>query len=239
MVMGLDLRSEKAQRLRIRFERGAAAGNVGHLDLSRVWEAAFEAAGLPVSRSKGKRAHARLAFAAGLPSGVTSGAELLDVFLSRPVDPGCVQRRVQPHLPTGIVIAGVWEVGVGLPAISAAVRWADYEVSVPSTDRASLQRAVERLLASVELPWRDTRGEKVRDYDLRPLVRQLRVEGQCAGSGLTISMRLRCDSNGVGRPDQVVKALGLPEAAHIHRTRVILAEDSPARSAWRRRGRYL
>jgi radical SAM-linked protein len=237
--MGPDLRSEKAQRLRIRFERGAAAGNIGQLDLSRVWEAAFEAAGIPVSRSQGKRAHPRLAFAAGLPSGVTSEAELLDVILPRPVDPGCVQRHVQEHLPAGFLIDDVWEVGVGLPSISTAVRWADYEVSVPSNDEADVRRAIQRLLASVELPWRDTRGEKVREYDLRPLVRHLHVEGRCAGAGIMVSMRLRCDSKGVGRPDQVVKALGLAEATHIHRKRLIVTEDSPARTAWRRRGRYL
>jgi hypothetical protein len=52
-------------------------------------------------------------------------------------------------------------------------------------------------------------------------------------------MRLRNDENGVGRPDQVVKALDLGEATRVHRLRLIISETSPARDAWRRRGRYV
>ena len=41
-------------------------------------------------------------------------------------------------------------------------------------------------------------------------------------------MRLRADSGGSGRAEQVIAALGLPEPARIHRTKLILAESSPA-----------
>jgi hypothetical protein len=62
----------------------------------------------------------------------------------------------------------------------------------------------------------------------------------CPGGDVTrLWMRLRCDSRGVGRPDQVAKALGLSEPLRIHRQRLVLAEVSPARNAWRRRGRFV
>jgi hypothetical protein len=77
----------------------------------------------------------------------------------------------------------------------------------------------------------------VRRYDIRALVDDMRAT--LCGDAVHISMRLRCDAAGVGRPDQVVKALGLPEPARVHRTRVVLDEPSPAREAWRRRGRFL
>ena len=227
---------EKAQRLRVRFARGREAAEIGHLDVARCWERALREAGIAVSYSQGNRPQPRITVAAGLPVGVTSEGELLDVVLAERSDPAQLVERVQPHLPPGLAAREAREVGMGLPSITAAVRWADYEVDVPAGERDAAC-AVESFLAAATFHWVDTRGEKTREYDLRALVQELRVAG--AGDGaVRLAMRLRCDAGGVGRPDQVVKALGLPQAARIHRARLVLAEASPAREAWRRRGRY-
>ena len=234
-------RSEKAQRLRLRFARGKEAGQIGHLDLSRIWAEAFEHAGADVSYSQGNRPHPRLTLAAGLPMGVTSEAELLDVVLARRMDPDDMVANVQPHLPPGLEALECREVGIGLPSLPSAIRWAEYGVDVSIAEGAPAVLATEDAVSSFlrldSLPWEDHRGEKTRRYDLRPLVQELRVEKQC-GDTVRLSMRLRCDATGVGRPDQVVKALGLGEAARIHRRRLVLAGGSPARAAWRTRGRF-
>ncbi len=238
---GAPERSEKAQRLRLRFARGIEAGQIGHLDLSRIWTEAFEHAGAAVSYSQGNRPHPRLTLAAGLPMGVTSEAELLDVVLARRMDPDDVVANVQPHLPPGLEALECREVGIGLPSLPSVIRWAEYGVDVPIAEGApaisTIEEAVSSFLRVDSMPWEDNRGEKTRRYDLRPLVQELRVEEQC-GDTVQLSMRLRCDAAGVGRPDQVVKALGLGEAAHIHRRRLVLAGGSPARAAWRTRGRF-
>ena len=227
---------DKAQRLRVRFARGAAATEIGHLDLARCWERAFREADVAVSFSQGNRPQPRITIAAGLPMGVTSEGELLDVIVAQRTDPAQLSERVGPHLPPGLSLCEVREIGMGLPSLSAAVRWADYEVDLPAGERDA-SAAIESFLAAETFHWVDTRGEKTREYDLRALVQELRVAG--AGDGIVrLAMRLRCDAGGVGRPDQVLKALGLPQAARIHRTRLVLAEASPAREAWRRRGRY-
>ncbi len=248
-------RSEKAQRLRLRFARGPEAGSIGHLDLSRIWERAFSEAGIAVSYSQGNRPQPRLTIGAGLARGVTSDGELLDAVLAQRVRPGDVAERVRPHLPPGLDVCDVWEVGMGLPSLPSAVRWADYELDVPTShDGPDAAAAAASLMAARSFPWEDTRGEKVRRYDLRPLIQEVRVL-QCGpgeerdrdrradvrpGRSVTrLCMRLRCDSRGVGRPDQVVKALGLAEPVRIHRQRLVLAEISPARDAWRRRGRFV
>jgi radical SAM-linked protein len=228
--------TEKAQRVRIRFARGPEAASIGHLDLSRAWERAFREGGVPLSYSAGNRKQARLTVAAGLASGVTSDGELLDAVLCAHMRPADVIERVAPHLTPGLVAREAWEVGMGLPSLPSSVRWADYEVDV-AADATGACRAVEAFLEHETLPWEDTRGEKTRHYDLRPLVLELRADA--CGNGTRLTMRLRSEQQGVGRPDQVVKALGLPEAARIHRTALILADASPAHAAWRRRGRYL
>ena len=224
--------SARAQRLRIRFACGPDAGRS---DLGRTWREAFEAAGVEVSRGQGRRGQ-RLVFAAGLPQNVSSEGELLDVVLARPVRPDELVVRVRAQLPAGVELREAWQVGFGLPSLPSAVRWADYEVDVPVTD--GLDEAIAAFLARETLSWRDTRGEKVREYDLRPLVQELRVE--CARDGVArLAMRLRCDATGVGRPDQVVLALGLALPLRTHRRRLVLADVSPARDAWQRRGRFV
>ncbi len=234
----IQLRSEKAQRLRVRFARGPEAAEIGHLDLARCWERALREAGIAVSYSQGSRPQPRIAIAAGLPMGVTSDGELLDVIVAERTDPAQLAERVQPHLLSGVSACETREVGMGLPSLSSAVRWADYEVDVPACDERDVAGAIAPFLATERFHWIDTRGEKTREYDLRALVRELRVTA--AGDGIVrLAMRLRCDAAGVGRPDQVVKALGLPQAARIHRLRLVLAESSPAREAWRRRGRFV
>ena len=237
--------SDKAQRLRIRFARGPEAATIGPLDLAPNWERAFLEAGIAISYSQSARPQPRLTFAAGLAQGVTSEGELLDVVLAQPTPAAKVAERVGPHLPPGLAVRESWEVGIGLPSLPASVRWADYEVDVPASDAcADVPNAVASFLEKEHFPWEDTRGAKVRRYDLRPLVLELRVEPAQEGdaresSTMRLVMRLRCESAGVGRPDQVVKALGLAEPTRIHRRRLVLAEVSPARDAWQRVGRFL
>jgi radical SAM-linked protein len=211
---------------------------VGHLDLAREWERAFQQAGIALSYSEGNKPRPRITVAAGLPSGATSDGELLDAVLARHTRADEVVDRVQPHLPPGLTARDAREVGMGLPSLPTAVRWADYEVEVPAGAGADVRARIASFLAAHEFPWEDTRGEKTRHYDLRALVQELAIDGECAGE-VCLKMRLRCDSTGVGRPDQVVLALGLPQATRTHRLRLVLAEVSPARDAWRRRGRFL
>ena len=231
--------SGKVQRLRLRFARGPEAAGIGHLDLARTWERTFQESGIVLSYSQGNRPQPRLTLAAGLPTGVTSEGELLDAVLAQRLHPAEIGQRVRAHLSPGLTVRDAWEVGMGLPSLPSSVRWADYDVDVPiAEDGPDAEAVVASFLAAEHFPWEDTRGDKVRRYDLRPLVQQLRI-GDACGDATRLWMRLRCDIARVGRPDQVVKALGLPEPVRIHRLQLVLAERSPAHDAWRRRGRFV
>jgi radical SAM-linked protein len=230
--------AEKAQRIRLRFARGPEATAIGHLDAARCWEQALCAAGVVLSYSQGNRPAPRITLAAGLGANVTSDGELLDAVLAEFTDVSTLIERVQAYLPAGLTALDAREVGVSLPSLPTLVRWADYEVDIHADDPSSLRSRVEALLSNDTLPWVDTRGAKTREYDLRALIESVRAEPLCEGTARLL-MRLRCDPSGVGRPDQVAKALGLDEPARIHRFRLVLAETSPAHDAWRRRGRYL
>ena len=229
----------RLQRLRVRFARGEDVKYITHLDLMRFWERALRRAGVGLAYSEGFSPHPRLSLAAPLPVGVTSEAELMDVYLSTPVSPKEFLRRVSTELPAGFAVLEGEEVGLGLPSLQSEVRWAEYEVEgrLDGTQR-ELEEAVQRFLAAESIPWEHVREEKVRRYDIRALVREMRVE-EGPAARYRLSMRLRCDNSATGRPEQVAAALGLSEPDRIHRARLRLAGTSPTREAWRRAGRFL
>ncbi|MBI5284491.1 MAG: DUF2344 domain-containing protein [Chloroflexi bacterium] len=227
----------KAQRLRVTFGRGEAMKYITHLDMMRFWERALRRAGVPIAYSEGFSPHAQLSLAAPLPVGTTSEAELMDVFMAEHVAPRTLIRQVSPQLPPAIEIKSVEEVGLSLPALQADVRFADYEVDLPADGAVDAEGTVERFLAAESVPWEHKRDGEVRAYDIRPLVDAI-VVVRPDPAVVRLRMRLRNDNSGSGRPDQVVAALGLPAPLRVHRTGLSLAGASPAREAWRKRGRF-
>ncbi len=228
----------KAQRLRVTFSRGDELKFITHLDVMRFWERALRRANLPVAYSEGFSPHAQISLAAPLAVGMTSEAELMDVFLSEPVQPKQFMRRLAEQLPAGAGLVSAQEVGLGLPALQAAVRFAEYAVEIPTArSRVDARSAVSDFLAADSIPWQHQREQEIRTYDIRAHVAALGVE-QADATGCRLHMRLKNDNTGSGRPEQVVAALGLPAPARIHRTKLILDGASPAREAWRARGRF-
>jgi len=227
----------KAQRLRVTFTRGEEMKYITHLDLMRFWERALRRADIPVAYSEGFSPHPQIAMAAPLPVGVTSEGELMDVFLERVMTPRALVRQITPQLPPAVRIVRVEEVGLTLPSLQAEVRAAEYDVDIETNDAAGARNAVDALLAAEALPWEHKRDDETKAYDLRALIHDITV-AQCEGS-LRLTMLLRADNSGSGRPEQVVMALGMPAPSRIHRTKLLLSGLSPARDAWRKRGRFI
>lgn len=227
----------KAQRLRVRYRVSAAASSLAHRELMRAWEDAAAAAGLSLAYSQAKRPTAQISIAALLPLGVTSDYELLDLSLTDRVDPRDALARLSQALSEGLQATAAWEVGLAVPSLQSQLRWAEYEVEIPTGGMTPdhVQQAVDSLLAAATFPWEQRRETKVRRYDLRPLILDLRLAGQRDGC-LLLSMRLRAEQEMTGRADQVVAALGLPAARRIHRCRLYVEETQAAVLAYRRLG---
>jgi radical SAM-linked protein len=209
------------QRLRIRFSRGQELKFISHLDIMRLWQRALHRAGLPLAYTEGFSPHPRISLAAPLAVGVTSQVELADVFCSKWVSPHSFTTALSQQLPPGIAILEVHMVAPTLPSLQSQVRYAEYEVEVETAKQgAEVKAALERLLSLEQLPWHHQRDTGTRSYDLRALINDLWLV-DCNGHG-TIGMRLRCDSSGSGRPEQVAAALGFGHPISIHRTKLIL-----------------
>ncbi|MBI4307495.1 MAG: DUF2344 domain-containing protein [Chloroflexi bacterium] len=212
------------QRLRVTYRRGEPLKFLSHLDLHRLWFRAFRRAGVPLAYSEGFSAHPRFSIAAALPVSVTGEAELMDVYLTRRLAPFFFMRAVNRVLPPGSEIVHAEEVDLGLPALQALMRAAEYRVTV-ETDRSKdeIEEAARRLLAQASLPWEHKREDQVRRYDLRALIEDIRVEDVGAGRAVLV-MRLKADMSGAGRAEQVTAALGFSAPPlNVHRTRLVLA----------------
>ena len=123
--------SEKQiQRLRVTYGKGEALKYISHLDLARTWERLFRRARLPLVYSQGFSPHPRFALAAALPVGVTGSAEVMDIWLAAPLPPEEVAARLAEQSPPGLTINRVWEAPLNLPSLQAAMRWADYRVTL-------------------------------------------------------------------------------------------------------------
>jgi radical SAM-linked protein len=212
------------QRLRLKFSRGEELKFLAHLDLMRLWERALRRAGLPLAYSEGFSPHPQIALAAPLSVGVTSQAELMDVFLSRWIPPQSFTAQASKQLPRGIDLLEVWPVGPKAPSLQSQIRFIEYKVEVKAEQgREEVELALQSFLSAEEIPWHHFRDTGARHYDLRALVDNLWLI-DCHDALCALGMRLRCDEKGAGRPEQVTKALGFsqhPES--IHRTKLILS----------------
>jgi radical SAM-linked protein len=209
-------------RLRLKFSRGPRLKFLSHLDLMRLWERVFRRANVGMVYSEGFSPHPKMSLAAPLAVGVTSKAELMDVFLNRRTTPGNFVQEVSPQLPDGISIIDVEPVVLEAPSLQSRLRFAEYEVEVEAEKgTGEIEASLKALLALDTLPWHHARDTGERFYDLRPLMDGLWIARK-RDEVYTIGMRLRCDSSGSGRPEQVIKALGYSGTpASIERTKLI------------------
>ena len=209
-------------RLRVRFKRGGEVKFISHLDIIRLWHRAFRRAGIELAYSQGFNPHPRISLASPLALGVTSQVELMDVYLARLISPHSFVACVGRTLPPGIDMVQVCQVATNLPSLQSQVRYAEYEVEVEAREGVEyVTGALTSLLSKEHLPWQHQRDTGSKSYDLRALIDDLRLVSWHDGWG-TIGMKLRCDSSGSGRPEQVIKALELAEPRSICRTRLIL-----------------
>jgi radical SAM-linked protein len=217
--------TERTQRLRLTFAKGEEIKYISHLDLMRLWERALRRAGVPLVYSKGFNPRPKISIAFPLAVGVTGQREMLDVTLERPLAPRDLASAVNRQLPKGIDLLEGEEVYTTLPPLQTQVQGAEYLAVVEAGETTEeLEARLDSLLSSEHLP----RERRKKQYDLRPLVKDLWVESQDEKQ-YTLGMRLRAGEGGTGRPDEVLGQLGLADQVKgITRTRLLFsaAEDS-------------
>lgn len=211
-------------RLRITFAKSGPLTYTSHLDLARTWERSLRRAGVPLAYSQGFNPRPKLQLAAALPLGHTGAAELLDVWLEKPMSAEAFTKALVPLLPDGLAIGEVRQIVVEEPALPTQVVAAEYLVAVEGSEAGSeIEAHIEQVLAADELP-HEWRGKP---YDLRPLIEQLWVEQEGEGE-VVLGMQLAARAGATARPEAVLEALEMRQAfARYHRRRLLLVETVP------------
>ena len=199
--------TERRQRLRVTFTKADELKYISHLDLMRLWERALRRANMPLLYSKGYNPRPKISIAAPLAVGITGEREVMDVALERPIAPMDFATGVGRQLPQGISLVEVEEAYASLPSLQSQVCSAEYLVTVEAQQAGEeMRNRVASLLRSERLP-RQRRGKT---YDLRPLIESIFLKEKTSEQ-YVLSMRLRTGEQGTGRPDEVLRELGLED----------------------------
>ena len=209
------------QRLRLTFSKTGDARYIGHLDLARFWERVFRRVDMPLAYSHGFNPQPRIQFASALPVGVAGEQELLDLWLTRRIEPADWIDPIARNLPPGFAILGLEEVDLKLPAMQASLRQAVYRVCWPDLDADTLAQRVAWLLSQTDIP-RPHFKKPHKTYNLRPRILDVSPLPDRPGC---VRMTLQAGSQGNARVSEVIDAMGLAESPHdIVRERLILDE---------------
>ncbi|HOS43240.1 MAG TPA: DUF2344 domain-containing protein [Armatimonadota bacterium] len=224
------------QRIVCRYRMEAAAGSPGQSELRAHFRGAADAAGLALSDGRG------VLLGPALPPDATSDAERLVLEFSAPRDPADVCRRLNAHLPPGVVIENAWvgrpggteENPVLLDEAVYDVRWHDAPPAQTSLAR------IRAFLQASSVALTRVREKKVQHLDARALTRELRVVALRDGM-LHLRMTLSVGPRGSLRPAEALQALGFtpaPGALQIQRIALRSSDrqrpaSQPAAARWR------
>lgn len=116
----------RAQRLQIHFGKQGSMTLISHLDMMRLFDRALRRASLPISFTGGFHPGPRIAPANALPLGMSSSAELVDIELTRPMDPEEFRAQLAAQLPPELSLYSAKEVSIKDPSVAQQLNQAEY-----------------------------------------------------------------------------------------------------------------
>jgi radical SAM-linked protein len=156
------------QRLRVRYAKRGRLRFTSHRDFSRAFERAMVRARIPVAYSSGFNPHPRISYAGASPTGAASEAEYLEIGLAEVVDPPAVLASLDESLPDGLDVVEVVESRGG--ALADLLQASAWRITVPGLSVDAAAAAVDRFLATDEVPVERMTKRGLRTFDCRAAV---------------------------------------------------------------------
>ena len=198
--------------IRLLFEKTGNAVWISHLDLMRLFQRAFQRAGLPLTHTHGFNPRPSVSIALPMSVGVESGCELLDFALDgTPVPCAEIRDRLNDALVPGVRILDVYENGCKLKNLA----WLDcclileYDSGVPADACEKFGVLFSRPSLTVE-----KKGKSgISEQDIIPLLGRLELRQEDQNT-LTLLARVHCQNPALN-PMQLLSAVEryLPELA--------------------------
>lgn len=184
------------------FEKSERLRHIGHLDIQRSTQRALRRSGLPVAYSKGFNPHILITFASALSTGAVGKNEIMDVTLEGDVTPETFLSAMNAAMPPDMQLKSARVLDDRHPALMAMVQAAQYDLKLLDKDMAA--KCVAALPAFLQqesiMAMRKTKSG-VKECDIRPLLLDVRGEGQHLYATMTLTERTSC------KPDMLIKAL--------------------------------
>lgn len=198
------------------FEKSERLRHIGHLDIQRAVMRALRRSGLPVSYSKGFNPHILLTFASALSTGAAGRREIMDVQLDRDVTPEEFMAAMNGALPPEMQVSFAKVLDDRHVALMAQVQAADYTMTIlDEAAAAQLIAALPAFLAQESILTMRKTKSGMKETDIRPLLLELRGEGNVLHAVMTLTERLAC------KPNMLIEAMSAFAGIEIPRVMVV------------------
>lgn len=175
---------------RLLFEKTGNAVWISHLDLMRVFQRAFQRAGLSLTHTQGYNPRPSVSIALPLSVGVESQCELLDFALNSGEDSDILSRLNAALIP-GVKVLSVYESGCKLKELAYldCCVVLEYDKGIPNHAKEEIASLFARDTVLV-----DKKGKNgITKQDLIPLLRSISVR-QTDANNLELLARVRCQN---------------------------------------------
>ncbi len=198
------------------FEKTGNGVWISHLDLMRLFQRAFQRAGLTLTHTQGFNPRPSVSIALPMSVGMASHCELLDFELEMPCDCQGILERLNACLVPGVRVLAVYDTGRKLKelALLDCRLTLEYDRGIPE----GTEEAVAKLFAAQTLPVEKRSKNGVTQQDIIPLLRRIDPQRKC-GHTLELNARICCQNPSLN-PTQLTAAISkyLPEFAPDHST---------------------
>ena len=217
-------------RMILQFQKGDIVRHLGLLDLQRTMQRALRRSGLPIAYSKGFSPHIVMSFASALSSGIPGDAELLDVGLDGEMTEAECLAAMNRVLPPALAVSRVRLVDDRYPKLGAALRQAQYRITLRGAGAKAVAEAIPSFLTQEEImALRKTKKSETM-VNIRPMIHELTAACDDAQDVVVLTARVSFVEEATLKPDLLMESLcdfagAQPEHCEIRRTALLGVSD--------------
>ena len=185
---------------------------IGHLDLVRLFQRAFNKAEIDLAYSQGFNPHPKFSIANPLSLGIESEEEYMDIELNTEIPAEEFMEKMNAVLPRGIQITRGAYVE-DKRAVASIIDWALYEITFETEriwDRDALKNKIEDYLDRDEIIITKRKRKKRRkievEVDVRNLIREVELK-EIRENKISLEALLKSGGNGNLKPLKLIKSL--------------------------------
>lgn len=189
-------------KLRLAYHKVKTSRFFSQLEVQSIFQRALRVVDAPLAYSQGFSPHPKISFGPALPVGVQSKGEMLDLELTRKVEPESFIDKINQALPDGLRFISARAVPLNEKSIVSSIQSADFEVILgKSPDPDFVKNAVKIFNDSQSVIVQRTPGGK--NIDVRSLVDEI-IFDQRANA---LKYKTSIGDKPAARPAELISAL--------------------------------